>query len=245
MHLQAIIGACIIGLCTITIRTEIRTSDAGLPPADAWSRAAALAEEHRSLWQPVFLSLDVDPQLCEAVIFPELMRYSTLQNGLETTAMYALYVEGGTARCNLSIGLFQMKPSFAEAVEKAWMQHPLRHHYALYFDLRNTKEVRRQRIKRLSDNQWQCVYLSIFVHLIQTREQVLNEVTTEELVALLATAYNVRFNAPTTELRNLQKRPLFHLDLLPSKKTVYYSYAHLAQHRYIELQQQSESSYKR
>ena len=79
---------------------------------------------------------------------------------MEQAALQGLYVTGGKERANFSIGLFQMKPSFVEQVEAAWMKSPLRHEYRLYFDLKDHREQRRRRLERMQDEQWQCVYLA-------------------------------------------------------------------------------------
>ena len=43
-----------------------------------WSRAAERVEERREAWGEVFRSLDVDAVECEAIIFPEQLRFSRL-----------------------------------------------------------------------------------------------------------------------------------------------------------------------
>lgn len=196
--------------------------------AEEWKQAAGYVAVHRAEWNEVFASLDVVPAECEAIVFPELLRYSRLQDGLEKAVVQTLYVQAGSAKGNFSIGMFQMKPSFAEEVEKAWMHSPLRHDYKLYFDLRDNRTSRSKRIERLGDKGWQCVYLALFVRLMLLREPQLREFPTEERVCLLATAYNYSFTVSLDTLRQKQSRRSFHLDLLPGKKTRYYSYAGIA-----------------
>lgn len=193
-----------------------------------WKQAVALVRERSVVWHEVFRSLDVDTVECEAVIFPELLRYNRAQDGMEQTALLALYVAGGKEAANFSVGMFQMKPSFAEEVEAAWMKSPMRHEYKLYFDLSDSRELRRKRISRLSDERWQCVYLSVFVKLLMEREPSLAVLLPEERVRLLATAYNYSFTASLDKLKRRQPQKTFHLDLLPSRKTTYYVYAEIA-----------------
>ena len=200
-----------------------------------WRWAAEDAACRRVEWGEVFASLDADGTECEAVIFPERLRYSRLKDGMEQAALHVLYVQGGKESANFSIGVFQMKPSFAEEIEAAWMSSPMRHVYKLYFDIQNNRESRRRRIKRLTDERWQCVYLAIFVRLMQDREPSLKTLSPEERVRLLATAYNYSFTASMDVLRQQQDRKTFHLDLLPSRKTVCYSYADIAAEWYNNL----------
>jgi hypothetical protein len=202
--------------------------DKVLLPTDEWQQAVELAAAHRATWKEVFASLHADAAECEAIIAPELMRYSRLQDGVEQTALHLLYVKGGKERANFSIGMFQMKPSFAEEVEAEWMESALCHTYKLYFDRSNTDEARRRRLARLKDERWQCVYLALFTRLLLLREPTLTSLPSAERVALLATAYNYSFHAPPEVLRRKQHRRTFHLDILPGKGTTYYSYAEIA-----------------
>lgn len=196
--------------------------------APEWEEAARCVEERGAAWSEVFKSLDTDAAECEAVVFPELLRYNRVQDGVEQAALLALYVQGGRKKADFSVGMFQMKPSFAEEVEAAWMCSPLRHAYKLYFDMADKREQRRGRIRRLTDERWQCVYLAVFVRLLMEREPSLATLPAGERVRLLATAYNSGFNASLGELRRRQSRKTFHLDLLPSRKTVRYAYAEIA-----------------
>ncbi len=202
-----------------------------------WEAAEKLAEGHRDGWNEVFESLDVDAGECEAVIFPELMRYNSVKDGIEYGVLLAPYIRKGTAGADFSVGMFQMKPSFAEQVEEAWMRSGMRHEYGLYFILDDSEEVRRKRVERLGDERWQCVYLGIFVKLIMEREPSLSSMSAEDRVALLATAYNYSFTAPMDQLEGRRSQKTFHLDFIKSKKTTCYSYAELAVRRFKELEE--------
>ena len=43
---------------------------------DDWTQAERFVREHRSEWKPIFEEFGVDASLAEAVVFPELIRYS-------------------------------------------------------------------------------------------------------------------------------------------------------------------------
>ncbi len=197
-----------------------------------WKEAERLADGHRGGWKEVFESLDVDTDECEAVIFPELMRYGRVRDGIEYGVLLAPYIKRGVEGADFSVGMFQMKPSFAEQVEQAWMRSGLRHEYGLYFVLEDSEDVRRKRVERLGDERWQCVYLAVFVRLMMEREPSLLRMTSEERVGILATAYNYSFTAPMEELRRRMEQKTFHLDFIKSKNTVCYSYASLAVTRF-------------
>ncbi len=221
MIAQAFIAT--IGLATATV------------PTLGWEEAVRLADESRAEWTEVWRTLDVDATVCEAIVFPELLRYNRLQDNVELAALLALYVRGGTEAANYSVGKFQMKPSFAEEVERAWMRSSLRHTYRLYFDLHDGKPQRSKRVERLRDERWQCVYIALFVRLLLEREPSWTNLEADSRIRLLATAYNYRFTASTEELKRRQGQKHFHLDLFRTKATTCYSFAELVARRYKEL----------
>ena len=196
-----------------------------------WKKADEIVREHHQSWEAVFTSLDADSRVCEAIVFPEILRWSKVKDLFEQAALKDRYIKEGTAGADFSIGLFQMKPSFAEKVEKAWMKSPLCREYGLFFDLQDTDHARTQRIRRLSDGNWQCVYLAVFVRLMYEREPSIAAMPEDEQISMLATAYNRDFHAPVDSLRRWARVPTFHLDILPSKSTQYYPYAAIAVER--------------
>ncbi len=202
-----------------------------------WEAAEKLAEGHREGWNEVFESLDADSHECEAMIFPELMRYNRVKDGIEHGVLLAPYIRKGVEGADFSVGMFQMKPSFAEQVEQAWMRSGMRHEYGLYFIPDDNEDVRRRRVERLGDERWQCVYLAIFVKLMMERESSLAEMSAEDRVAILATAYNYSFTAPLDRLEKRRRQKTFHLDFIKSRKTKCYSYAELAVRRFKELEE--------
>ena len=198
---------------------------------DQWKKADEVVRQHHESWETVFSSLDADSRVCEAIVFPEILRWSKLKDVFEQAALKDRYIKEGTAGADFSIGLFQMKPSFAEKVEKAWMKSPLCREYGLFFDLQDTDHARSRRIERLSDRNWQCVYLAVFVRLMYEREPSIAAMPEDQQISMLATAYNRDFHAPLDSLRRWARVPTFHLDILPSKSTQYYPYAAIAVER--------------
>ena len=144
---------------------------------DDWTSAAQFVNEHHAAWKPLFEEFGVDARLAEAIIFPELIRYSRWQDEIETAAVNGLYVLQGTSGANFSIGRFQMKPSFAEEVEAAWNQSPLAKEYGFVFNLQDGAEARRSRIRRLDTMEGQCRYLAIFIRLQFLRHPQLQRIS--------------------------------------------------------------------
>ena len=193
-----------------------------------WKEAEKYITGQKEIWMVIFSEFGLRAELAEAVVFPELIRYSALQDFIETTAVKVLYLQGGTRGADFSIGRFQMKPSFAEALERDWMHTALRHEYELYFDLADNVYARRTRIRRLAAPEWQCIYLALFLKLLYHRFPELADKETIEQVRFCATAYNASFRDSYETIRAMSDRRFFHTDFMPTAGTVYYSYSDIA-----------------
>lgn len=196
-------------------------------------------------------SFDVDPLLAEAVVWPEVERYSRLQDALETAANYGTYITTGGGP-DFSIGLFQMKPSFVEEMEKAWMRSGLARQYELWFDTADNATARRIRILRLQKEEWQVIYVGVFLRLLyasygsfnkkgERTQEGIETLPVKEQVRLAATAYNrgVVWAAPgygnLDRLREHASEKHFHHAFIPSARTKRYCYATLAWKHYKKI----------
>lgn len=213
--------------------------------------ALCVAEGEESPWYAVWRSFDVDPLIAESVVWPEMERYSRLQDLMETTANYGAYVTTGKGP-DYSIGQFQMKPSFVEELEKAWMRSGLARQYDLWFDTDNTATARRIRITRLQKEEWQVIYVGVFLRLLyasygsfnkkgEHTQDGLETLPVQEQVRLAATAYNrgVVWAAPgygdLSALEEHAREKHFHYALIPSRLTRRYCYATLALKHYKKI----------
>ncbi len=193
-----------------------------------WTDANRFVSEHHEEWKQEFGLFGVDARLAEAVVFPELIRYSMWQDEIERAAVNGLYISKGREGADFSIGRFQMKPSFAEQVEEAWNASPLAKEYGFSFNMSDNNEARRSRVRRLSDMHGQCRYLAIFIRLQLLRLPQLQKVSQEEQVRLLATAYNRSFPASWQSLRKMQHECHYHTDVIKTSSTRFYCYADIA-----------------
>lgn len=193
-----------------------------------WKEAEKYITGQKEIWMVIFSEFGLRAELAEAVVFPELIRYSALQvEDLDGRCLYKV-LQGGTRGADFSIGRFQMKPSFAEALERDWMQTALRHEYELYFDLADNVYARRTRIRRLDAPEWQRIYLALFLKLLYHRFPELADKETIEQVRFCATAYNASFRDSYETIRAMSDRRFFHTDFMPTAGTVYYSYSDIA-----------------
>ncbi len=198
-------------------------------------------------------SFDVDPLIAEAVVWPETERYDRLRDFVESAANYGTYITTGGGP-DYSIGRFQMKPSFVEELEKAWMRSGLARQYGLWFDTADNATARRIRITRMKKEEWQAVYLGVFLRMLyhsygsfdrdgQRLQEGLEALPPEEQVRLAATAYNrgCVWTAPgcgdLEALRKASREKHFHYALVPTRHTRRYCYARLALKHYRRLAQ--------
>ncbi len=221
---------------------------AAVSPSGAAARPSGpdLKECHET-WR----SFDVDPSLAEAVVYPETQRYARLRDLMETTAVYGTYIATGQG-ADYSIGVFQMKPSFAEKLEQAWMRSGLARRYGLWFDTADNATARRVRIARLKKDEWQAIYLGVFLRLLylsygsfnkqgERTQDGLEALPMEEQVRLCATAYNrgCVWTAPgcgdLDRLRAAAGEKHFHYAVVPTRHTRRYCYGDLAVKRYRAL----------
>lgn len=139
----------------------------------------------------------LEAQELVAVIFPELLRYSAWKDLLETEALGMAYVEGGTDWADFSIGAFQMKPSFAEALESClqkWVAGSTAFGHLLPQKNQTIQQQRQARLDRLSTLEGQIEYLCCFYSWMQQRVGFyLIAPTPSQKIAILATAYNSGF----------------------------------------------------
>lgn len=194
-----------------------------------WTSAEQFVSDHHDEWKQEFDLFGVDARLAEAIVFPELIRYSKWQDEIEMAAVNGLYIQKGTKGANFSIGRFQMKPSFAEEVEAAWNQSALAKEYGFVFNLQPNAEARRSRIRRLSSMQGQCRYLAIFIRLQFLRHPQLQQLQLKEQVGVLATIYNCSFSTTWEQASHLCHQKSFHTDIIATRHTKKYCYADIAQ----------------
>lgn len=203
-----------------------------------WLQADAYAREQHAAWQEIWKGFDVDSTLAEAIVFPEMVRYSKLQNYAERAAVRVRYVAQGSRDCDYSIGRFQMKPSFVEKLERRWMQSPLADQYQMTLDTTDSREARQARIERMEQDLWQCVYLAMFIRLLEIDYPALVTLSEEKRVQLIATAYNRGCPLPGPNrgaISYLERRATirhFHTMVIAGKQTPRYIYSEIALLRY-------------
>lgn len=123
--------------------------------------ALEFLQPQRPSLDPLCREFGLDPDAVLAVVAPELIRYSLLKDFFETTALELAYVRYGPGKADFSIGRFQMKPSFAEQLERQLDSLPgiapqLRQRLA--YEEPEGPSRRRARVERLQHSEWQLRY---------------------------------------------------------------------------------------
>lgn len=145
-----------------------------------------------------------NPELLATIVFPELMRYSSISDFLETSALESVYIRYGSTAADFSIGHFQMKPSFAEQLEVEIEQSDsLKKVYAVVINYTTTAEIARRtkRLQRLQSVQWQLIYLNAFVSVVQEKFKTESFNSKEDSLRFYASAYNSGFAKPPSQIK--------------------------------------------
>lgn len=161
----------------------------------------------------------------QSIVFPEVMRYNTIKDGIESESLKTLYVQFGEEYANFSIGIFQIKPSFAETVEtkcKQLLPVEIYQELQLNYNEKTAENIRAKRIERLLDEDWQLIYLSGFIvvcNKIYCNKKFIND--TEKL-QWYATVYNAGFDKSEEYIYKKITEANFYLaQQMPGKKFKY------------------------
>jgi hypothetical protein len=204
--------------------------------AGYYESAVQLAGRIRPLLYKYAKEFDEDPQLLEAIIFPELIRYNRFYDVIESGSLCVLYTRFGSDYADFSIGFFQMKPTFAQSLEN-YLYQSYEWEWVGKLKLEGFGPVdnfnqRMERVKRLQDLEWQIRYLIAFVKCCRLKHGIKNSPKMDEL-SFLATAYNSGWDAPDSEIRNKIHLKYFHLGRFdPMKK---FAYADISRHWFLQL----------
>jgi hypothetical protein len=185
-------------------------------------------------WCSELERLGCDPLTLVPVVFPEILRFSYVRDRAETLGLEALYVTGGSARADYSIGRFQMKPSFVERLETALAAAaavPEGFRAALLYPAgANEPAAREIRLRRLRDPRWQVLYLAAFEYIVQSRFD-LESLSTEERIRFLAAAYNRGFWLSEEQIKGAAEWKIFPRGA--KGRPGPYRYADIAVHFYL------------
>jgi hypothetical protein len=177
-----------------------------------YASAVAAVRTRQSSWRAACEDLGADARLLIPVVFPELLRRSIIREGAEDLGLATLYVSRGSRAADFSVGIFQMKPSFAEAVEGNLIALPsIPDAIRPLIDFPGTlseRDRRAARYRRLREEGWQLRYLAGFALIVGTRFP-LESLRAEDQIRFLAAAYNHGFWLSWDEITAAESLQLF------------------------------------
>jgi hypothetical protein len=153
----------------------------------------------------------VEPEMILAIGFPECLRYSVLCDRMETYALETIYVSFGREKADFSIGVFQMKPSFAEDLEATvFSDSSLARQFEPILNYANQGCFQRlERVARLKTVEWQILYLCCFYKVMERKAAGMAFPEKSDRLRFYASAYNHGFLRPAKEIEKWQHAPTF------------------------------------
>ncbi len=132
-----------------------------------------------------------------AIVYPELLRYNYIQDFIETSGLELIYMRYGAKTADFSIGHFQMKPSFAEHIEKYIENNESDfQQYIKLIIAQKAKPVlqRKLRLTRLKQMDWQLTYLHAFIAICDHKFHFLKFNSNKDKLRFYAACYNIGFH---------------------------------------------------
>jgi hypothetical protein len=202
-----------------------RNADFGSAFGDKSAIARTKLAAMQDLFETCAPLCKADASFMQAIVFPEVMRYNTLKDGIEAESLRTLYVQFGKEYADFSIGLFQMKPSFAEEVENksaALLSKKIQKELQLQYISTDEETIRRERVERMQDKEWQLIYLTAFVAICNETYKTKNFNKPIDKLQWYATVYNAGFNRTDEYISKKTEKEHFYLQQdMPGKKFRY------------------------
>lgn len=191
-----------------------------------WQKAEEFISENEPWMKQISAKFNVSYKEAVAVVFPELVRYSALRDRMEVALLKTLYINLGDEYADFSVGRFQMKPSFAEAINKN--ANLLKGRLGKFFPdpgkYDSDWKYRSAVVLYLENTRSQFLYLIAFMKICGKNFDlsVMNE---EQKVKFLSAAYNFSFQKSFEEVNSMTDRKFFTTKLVA---TEYYSYSDIS-----------------
>jgi hypothetical protein len=194
---------------------------------DDWKKAVTFEIENRNWMEPVLTKNNISYPFAIAVIFPELVRYSALRDKMEITLLKALYINLGDEYANFSIGVFQMKPSFASFIRE---QSPTLANINSFSGFKSSSEYsditwyRKSIVTDLENPETQLLYLVAFLKLCEKKYNTSLKNDSDRL-KFISTAYNFGINKSSEKIDSMINKKFFNTKLFRTKN---YSYSDIS-----------------
>jgi hypothetical protein len=162
-----------------------------------------------------------------SIVFPEVIRYNSFSDFLETKTLEWVYAEYGAEKADFSIGLFQMKPSFVEKLEESSKGDPTTFRpfadILSYPTTLSATEIRRMRVNRLQSFEAQLGYAQVFLLICNHKFKKDTFADNTEKLKFYAAAYNFGFDKDVKDIKEWTKRKAFPYGIKFKGKQMIYS----------------------
>lgn len=214
---------CLIFLTGINIPCRSQLLNYNEVFGSDWDKALRFVEENHQWMKPLLEKYNISYPVAIAVVFPELVRYSALRDKMETTMLKTLYRNLGDDYADFSIGVFQIKPSFAEKIREESKSLPgwrMKIMFRGSSSYKNVREYRSAIIADLEDPQSEFNYIIAFFKICE-KEFPIEYPDEETKIKFLATAYNTGFWKTKEEIEKMRYSKFYSTKLFSTEN---YSY---------------------
>lgn len=191
---------------------------------DDWRKALQFVDLNEKWMRPLLERHQISYAAGVAVVFPELVRYSAISDKMETSMLKTLYRNLGNDYADFSVGVFQVKPSFAERIREevslmeGWR---MKSFFMKKNSYKNLREYRGAIISDLENPKSEFKYIIAFITICEKLFPQVSENDTSK-IRFLATAYNTGFWKSEEEIKRMSYSRFYNTKLF---KTENYSYA--------------------
>jgi hypothetical protein len=191
-----------------------------------WEKAETFVVENENWMIQLSEEYNISYPVAVAIVFPELIRYSSLRDKMEITLLKSLYIYHGEDYANFSIGQFQMKPSFAESVHKKvpLLKGKLKNQFKEKTRENDIIKYRAAIVKDLEKPESQFLYLIAFLKICEAVYD-LKDMDENQMIKFLATAYNYSFQKSFDEVEKMTDKKFFYTKLVKAES---YSYSDIS-----------------
>jgi hypothetical protein len=201
-----------------------------------WQKALEFIDTNNIWIKPVLEKNKIPYAEAVAVVFPELVRYSALRDKMETAMLKTLYRNLGNDYADFSIGVFQVKPSFAEKIREEVYSAPgwrAKSVFKKISSYKNDREYRGAIVSDLENPQSEFNYIIAFFKICGKYFPLASEDEAAR-IRILATAYNTGYWKSKEEIEKMSKLKFFNTTLF---RTENYSYADVSLFWYKQYMQ--------
>ena len=195
---------------SIRLNNNLPSNDYSQIFGNDYTDALNYFRENNELHKKIFDKHKVDAEIIIPVLFPERIRYSIVRDYFETVFLETIYADLGSEYVDFSIGDFQMKPSFIEKLELFIENSEMlssKYTFLLINEI-ESKQVRKERLKRIKSVAYQLNYICAFYDIIKQRFD-LSEISKTEKIRFVASAYNFGFDKSKDDIIKKQGLKVF------------------------------------